>query len=67
MRLPLDELPDRDSARENPLYKLLCARKTHPMTGADEKQTLYRYLQNARGVLLWKLVVAPVNSSGVAG
>jgi uncharacterized damage-inducible protein DinB len=25
------------------------------MTEADEKQTLHRYLQNARGVLLWKL------------
>ena len=25
------------------------------MTGADEKQTLHRYLRNARGVLLWKL------------
>jgi len=25
------------------------------MTDADEKQTLHRYLQNARGVLLWKL------------
>jgi hypothetical protein len=25
------------------------------MTEADEKQTLYRYLRNARGVLLWKL------------
>jgi len=48
-------LADRDSARENPLYKLLCLRKTHPMTDADEKQTLHRYLQNARGVLLWKL------------
>jgi hypothetical protein len=58
MRLPLDELAalaDRDSARENPLYKLLCARKTHPMTDAGEKQTLHRYLHNARGVLLWKL------------
>ena len=25
------------------------------MTDADEKQTLHRYLRNARGVLLWKL------------
>ena len=25
------------------------------MSEADEKQTLHRYLQNARGVLLWKL------------
>jgi uncharacterized damage-inducible protein DinB len=25
------------------------------MTEADEKQTLHRYLQNARGVLVWKL------------
>ena len=25
------------------------------MTEADEKQTLHRYLRNARGVLLWKL------------
>ena len=25
------------------------------MSGADEKQTLHRYLRNARGVLLWKL------------
>jgi uncharacterized protein DUF664 len=25
------------------------------MTGSDEKQTLHRYLQNAREVLLWKL------------
>ena len=25
------------------------------MTEADEKQTLQRYLRNARGVLLWKL------------
>ena len=47
--------PDQDRARGNPLYKLLCLRKTRPMTGADEKQTLHRYLRNARGVLLWKL------------
>src|SRR5215475_14578202 len=26
-----------------------------PMSEADEKQTLHRYLQNARAVLLWKL------------
>ena len=25
------------------------------MSGAEEKQTLHRYLRNARGVLLWKL------------
>ena len=25
------------------------------MTEADEKQTLHRFLRNARGVLLWKL------------
>jgi uncharacterized damage-inducible protein DinB len=34
---------------------LFCLRETHPMSEADEKQTLHRYLQNARGVLLWKL------------
>jgi uncharacterized damage-inducible protein DinB len=48
-------LADQDRARGNPLYKLPCLRKTRPMTGADEKQTLHRYLRNARGVLLWKL------------
>ncbi len=48
-------LADQDRARGNPLYKLLRLRKTRPMTGADEKQTLHRYLRNARGVLLWKL------------
>jgi uncharacterized damage-inducible protein DinB len=42
-------------ARGNQLYKLLCPRKTRPMSEADEKQTLHRSLQNARGVLLWKL------------
>src|SRR5262245_33075969 len=31
-----------------------CARLTR-MAEADEKQTLHRYLQNTRGVLLWKL------------
>jgi uncharacterized damage-inducible protein DinB len=51
----LTALADQDRARGNPLYKLLCLRKTRPMTGADEKQTLHRYLRNARGVLLWKL------------
>jgi len=51
----LAALADQDRARGNPLYKLLCLRKTRPMTEADEKQTLHRFLQNARGVLLWKL------------
>ena len=51
----LTALADQDRARGNPLYKLVCLRKTRPMTGADEKQTLHRYLRNARGVLLWKL------------
>ena len=46
---------DQDRARGHPLYKLPCLRKTRPMTGADQKQTLHRYLRNARGVLLWKL------------
>ncbi len=51
----LAALADQDRARGNPLYKLLCLRKTRPVTGADEKQALHRYLRNARGVLLWKL------------
>jgi hypothetical protein len=34
---------------------LLCLGETLFMSGADEKQTLHRYLRNARGVLLWKL------------
>jgi len=58
MRSPpyeLAALADQDRARGHPLYKLLCLRKTRPMTGADEKQTLHRYLRNTRGVLLWKL------------
>jgi uncharacterized damage-inducible protein DinB len=33
---------------------LPCARLS-PMAEADEKQVLHRYLQNARGVLVWKL------------
>ena len=51
----LAALADQDGARGYLLYKLLWLRKTRPMTGADEKQALHRYLRDARGVLLWKL------------
>ena len=48
-------MPDQGSAGRNALYKPVCLRKTRPMTGADEKQALHRYLRNVRGVLAWKL------------
>jgi len=51
----LAALADQDGARGYLLYTLLWLRKTRPMTGADEKQALHRYLRDARGVLLWKL------------
>src|SRR5258708_1715448 len=47
--------PDPGRRWRNPLYKLLCLRKTARVAEADEKQTLHRYLRNVRGVLLWKL------------
>jgi uncharacterized damage-inducible protein DinB len=34
---------------------LFCLRETQPMSEADEKQNLHRYLRNVSGVLLWKL------------
>lgn len=46
------------------MYKLVCLRKTRPVTGADEKQALHRYLRNVRGVLVWKLEDCPTTISG---
>jgi uncharacterized damage-inducible protein DinB len=55
MPYELAVLADQDRARGNLLYKLPYLRTTRPVTGADEKQALHRYLRNARAVLLWKL------------